>query len=87
MFETFNSLGEQARTLVITLAGVVWLAATVFVGVRRQSLLAAAGWFIGGAFLMWGLVNSDWFRDRAGDDIQGNGAPAPAVVVIDPVEG
>jgi hypothetical protein len=40
----------------------------------RRSVLAAAGVFIAGAFLVWGMANSDFMRDRAGTDLQGLGA-------------
>jgi sugar phosphate permease len=74
MFEDLNNLGLDARQLVITLATVVWLAATLGIAVMRRSVLAAAGVFIAGAFLVWGMANSDFMRDRAGTDLQGLGA-------------
>jgi hypothetical protein len=72
MFDSLLGLAAQARTLVIAVAVVVWLGATLAMAVKRQSILSAAGVFIAGAFLVWGMSNSDLLRDRAGTDIQGS---------------
>jgi hypothetical protein len=80
MFDVFIGLANEAKVLVIAVAGVVWLGATLALGILRRSFLAALGWFVAGAFLMWMMVNSDWVRDRGGDDIQQFGAPAVAEV-------
>jgi hypothetical protein len=80
MFEDLNNLGFGARELAITLATAVWLFATLGIAVARRSVLAAAGVFIAGAFLVWGMANSDFMRDKAGEDLQGLGA---AVVIVE----
>lgn len=67
------------RLLVLTGAGTMLLIAVIAVGVMKRSLLAAFGMLLGGALLLWGMANSDWLRDRAGDDFN----TAPAVAVVD----
>lgn len=68
MFQTLTDLATKARAFILALAVVVWLAATLAVAVTRRSVLAAAGTFITGAFLVWAMYNSDLFRDKAGQD-------------------
>ena len=76
MFNVLTELANEAKLFIIAATGVVWLGATLAMGLLRRSFLTAAGIFIAGGFLMWGMVNSDWVRDRGGEDIQGTGAPA-----------
>ena len=72
------------RLLVLTGAGTMLLVAVIAVGVMKRSLLAAFGMLLGGALLLWGMSNSDWLRDRAGDDF--DAAPAGAVIDVEPVD-
>jgi hypothetical protein len=79
MFDVFIGLANEAKVLVIAVAGVVWLVATLAIGILRRSFLSALGVFIAGGFLMWMMVNSDWVRDRGGEDIQEIGASVAEV--------
>ena len=81
MFDTLTGLANEAKVFILAAATVLWLAATIAIGVIRRSVLATAGVFIAGGFLMWGMWNSDWIRDRSGEDIQGTWAPV--VIEID----
>lgn len=67
------------RGLVLTGAGTMLLIAVIAVGIMKRSLLAAFGMLLGGALLLWGMANSDWLRDRAGDDFDA----APVMDIID----
>jgi hypothetical protein len=69
------------RALVLVGSGTMLLIAVVAVGLAKRSLLAAFGMLLGGALLLWGMANSDWLRDRAGDDFD----TAPVTVLVDPV--
>lgn len=64
----------QIRTLVLVFAGVTLLVVTIAVGVMKRSLLAAFGTLIFGALLLWGMANSEWLKDKTGEDL--NSAPA-----------
>lgn len=74
MFTELTEWLSDARTLVLAFAGVALLVATIAVGVMKRSLLAAFGTLLFGALLLWGMNNSDWLRDKTGEDI--SGAPA-----------
>ena len=56
------------RELILVGAGVGLLVAVLAVGVVKRSMLAAFGTLLFGALLWWGMANSDWLRDKAGDD-------------------
>lgn len=58
----------QLRELILVGAGVGLLVAVLAVGVVKRSMLAAFGTLLFGALLWWGMANSDWLRDKAGDD-------------------
>ena len=75
MFDTLQALAAQAELLVLSVAGVIWLGGTIAIGVMRRSILGASGWFIVGAFLMYGMWNSDYIQQRVGEDVQQTGAP------------
>lgn len=79
MFESLTGLANDAKLLILTVATVAWLAATLAIGVMRRSVLATAGIFIAGGFLVWGMWNSDWIRDKSGEDITGS----PVVVEVE----
>lgn len=80
MFQELTEMATDARALILAIAVVVWLASTLAIAVARRSILAAAGVFVGGAFLIWGMYNADFLRNKAGEDIQGQGV---VVVVVD----
>ena len=71
MIQELTEFFADIRLLVLAGAGVFLLAATIGVGLMRRSLLSAAGIFVFGTLLLWGMYNSDWMRDRWGDDFQG----------------
>ncbi len=48
------------------------------VGVVKRSMLAAFGTLLFGALLWWGMANSDWLRDKAGDDFDTAAAVTPS---------
>ena len=71
MIQQLTEFFADIRLLVLAGAGVFLLAATISIGLMRRSLLSAAGVFLFGTLLLWGMYNSDWMRDRWGDDFQG----------------
>lgn len=79
MIQQLTEFFADIRLLVLAGAGVFLLAATISIGLMRRSLLSAAGVFVFGTLLLWGMYNSDWMRDRWGDDFQGT--PPPSVPV------
>ena len=68
------------RELILVGAGVGLLVAVLAVGVIKRSMLAAFGTLLFGALLWWGMANSDWLRDRAGDDFD---IAAPAALLVE----
>ena len=85
MFTMLIDLAAQARTFILAVGVVVWLGATLAVAVTRRSVLIASATFFAGAFLMWGMYNSDVLRDKAGIDLKTFGGRPSAVVVVDDV--
>ena len=83
MFTMLTDLAGQARTFILAVAVVVWLGATLAVAVTRRSVLIAGATFLAGAFLVWGMSNADWLRDKAGKDLKTLGGHPPVVVVVD----
>ncbi|MGB3735013.1 MAG: hypothetical protein WA964_08665 [Ilumatobacter sp.] len=71
------------RELILVGAGVGLLVAVLAVGVVKRSMLAAFGTLLFGALLWWGLANSDWLRDKAGDDF--DTAVAVSTIVESPI--
>jgi hypothetical protein len=71
MIQQLTEFFADIRLLVLAGAGVFLLVATISIGLMRRSLLSAAGVFVFGTLLLWGMYNSDWMRDRWGDDFQG----------------
>jgi len=82
MIQQLTEFFADIRLLVLAGAGVFLLAATISIGLMRRSLLSAAGVFVFGTLLLWGMYNSDWMRDRWGDDFQG-APPAGVALGID----
>jgi hypothetical protein len=80
IFDTVTSLATAARTAILGLSVVAWLGLTLFTTVARKSILAGAGVFVAGAFMVWGMYNSDLLRDKAGNDLSGH---APITVIVD----
>ena len=78
MWSEFQGWLADGREAILAAAGVGLLVATMAVGFMKRSLLAAFGTLIFGALLLWGMSNSDWLRDKAGEDF--NTAPATAIV-------
>ena len=71
IFDTITSLTTAARTAILALSVVAWLGLTLLTAVSRKSILAGAGVFFAGAFMVWGMFNSDLLRDKAGKDLTG----------------
>ena len=78
MWSEFQGWLADGREAILTAASVGLLVATMAVGFMKRSLLAAFGTLIFGALLLWGMSNSDWLRDKAGEDF--NTAPATAII-------
>jgi len=79
MWSEFQGWLADGREAILAAAGVGLLVAVMAVGFMKRSLLAAFGTLIFGALLLWGMSNSDWLRDKAGEDFN----TAPAAVIID----
>jgi len=79
MWSEFEGWLADGREAILAAAGVGLLVAVMAVGFMKRSLLAAFGTLIFGALLLWGMANSDWLRDKAGEDFN----TAPAVATID----
>jgi hypothetical protein len=71
IFDTIASLTTAARTTIIAASVVAWLALTLYTAISRKSILAGAGVFLAGLFLVWGMYNSDILRDKVGKDMSG----------------
>ena len=78
MWSEFQGWLADGREAILAAASVGLLVATMAVGFMKRSLLAAFGTLIFGALLLWGMSNSDWLRDKAGEDF--NTAPATAII-------
>lgn len=68
MWSEFQGWLADGREAILAAAGVGLLVAVMAVGFMKRSLLAAFGTLIFGALLLWGMSNSDWLRDKAGED-------------------
>jgi hypothetical protein len=79
MWSEFQGWLADGREAILAAASVGLLVATMAVGFMKRSLLAAFGTLIFGALLLWGMSNSDWLRDKAGEDFN----TAPATVIVD----
>ncbi len=79
MWSEFQGWLADGREAILAAAGVGLLVAMMAVGFMKRSLLAAFGTLIFGALLLWGMSNSDWLRDKAGEDFN----TAPATVIVD----
>lgn len=79
MWSEFQGWLADGREAILAAAGVGLLVAVMAVGFMKRSLLAAFGTLIFGALLLWGMSNSDWLRDKAGEDFN----TAPATVIVD----
>lgn len=79
MWSEFEGWLADGREAILAAAGVGLLVAVMAVGFMKRSLLAAFGTLVFGALLLWGMANSDWLRDKAGEDFN----TAPAAVSID----
>ncbi len=73
MFNELQGWMESGREAILAAAGLGLLVAVIGVGFMKRSLLAAFGTLLFGALLLWGMANSDWLRDKAGEDF--NTAP------------
>ena len=82
MWSEFQGWLADGREAILAAAGVGLLVAVMAVGFMKRSLLAAFGTLIFGALLLWGMSNSDWLRDKAGEDFN----TAPATVDTDVLE-
>ena len=71
IFDTITSLTTAARTAILAVSVVAWIGLTLFTAVSRKSILAGFGVFFAGAFLVWGMFNSDVLRDKVGKDMSG----------------
>jgi hypothetical protein len=71
IFDTITSLTAAARTAILAVSVVAWIGLTLFTAVSRKSILAGFGVFFAGAFLIWGMFNSDILRDKVGKDMTG----------------
>ncbi len=80
MFTEFQNWLAAGREAILAFAGVGLLVAVIAVGFMKRSILAAAGTLVFGALLLWGMANSDWLRDKAGEDF--NTTPATVIVVV-----
>ena len=69
IFDTITSLTASARAAILAVSVIAWLGLTLYTAVSRKSILAGAGIFFAGAFLVWGMYNSDLLRDKAGKDL------------------
>lgn len=83
MWSEFQGWLAEGREAILAAAGVGLLVAVMAVGFMKRSLLAAFGTLIFGALLLWGMANSDWLRDKAGEDFN----TAPATVAVDEAVG
>ena len=83
MWSEFQGWLADGREAILAAAGVGLLVATMAVGFMKRSLLAAFGTLIFGALLLWGMSNSDWLRDKAGEDFN----TAPATIDVDDTPG
>lgn len=83
MWSEFQGWLAEGREAILAAASVGLLVAVLAVGFMKRSLLAAFGTLIFGALLLWGMANSDWLRDRAGEDFN----TAPATVIVDEAPG
>ena len=79
MWSEFQGWLADGREAILAAAGVGLLVAVMAVGFMKRSLLAAFGTLIFGALLLWGMANSDWLRDKAGEDFN----TAPATIDLD----
>lgn len=68
MFDALQGWMAAGREVVLAAAGLGLLVAVIAVGFLKRSILAAFGTLLFGALLLWGMANSDWLRDRAGED-------------------
>lgn len=71
IFDTITSLTAAARTAILAVSVVAWIGLTLFTAISRKSILAGFGVFFAGAFLVWGMFNSDVLRDKVGKDMSG----------------
>ena len=71
IFDTITSLTAAARTAILAVSVVAWIGLTLFTAISRKSILAGFGVFFAGAFLVWGMFNSDILRDKVGKDMSG----------------
>jgi len=81
----WNELTEQAgaaRQLVLAVAVVAWLGASLGIAVMRKSILAGIGTFIAGGFLVAGMYQSDLIRTKTETDIVEDGAPVAGTTVV-----
>ena len=74
-FDTWDTFWVEARTAILTAAGVALLALTIAAGVMRRSIIVAFGTFIVGALLWMLMYNAPVVRDDFQDDLI-TGAPA-----------
>ena len=56
---------------VFAAAGGIFDTITNLTAAARTAILAGAGVFFAGAFMVWGMFNSDLLRDKAGKDLTG----------------
>ena len=81
-----TSLGIQIEGLLVGVGmGVICLSFVVFTFAQSRSVPKALVAFIGSAAFWYLVMNMTTFRDKAGVDLKGAGAPA-AVVQFDPGE-
>ena len=78
MWSEFQGWLADGREAILAAASVGLLVATMGVGFMKRSLVAAFGTLIFGALLLWGMSNSDWLPDKAGEDF--NTAPGTAII-------
>lgn len=80
MFTELQGWIASGREAILAVAGLALLVAVLGVGFMKRSLLAAFATLLFGALLLWGMSNSDWLRDKAGEDFN---AAAPVSEFID----
>jgi hypothetical protein len=68
VFTDIQGWFAAGREVVLAGASVFLLIAVIGIGIMKRSLIASFATLLFGALLLWGMVNSDLLRDKAGED-------------------
>lgn len=83
IFDIGNRLASESRTLLLAVVGVVAVLYIIWKAIEsRMAVAAIAVALLGAGLLVWGVYNVVFLRDRTGETVQQDSAPAPSVSLI-----